>query len=40
MWRKYIISAAIICVVGGAIAQADIFISLDGEDLTDSIALD
>jgi hypothetical protein len=39
MWRNILLSAVVICVVGGAIAQADIFISLDGEDLTDSIVL-
>jgi hypothetical protein len=39
MLRNLLLSAGVICILGVDTAQADIFISLDGEDLTDSIVL-
>ena len=39
MWRKLSVVAVVICVIGASIAQANIFLSLDGDDKTDLITL-
>ncbi len=39
MWRNLTLSAMIVCVIVASIAQADIFLSLDGDDKTDLIVL-
>jgi hypothetical protein len=36
MWRKQVITAVLVCVIGGAIANADLILTVNGLNTIDS----